>query len=401
MQHRFFSQLEQVRATHERFVIATVIAVRGSSSAKPGAHALISAEGQNLFGWVGGGCAESYVIEQSLEALAQGQPRVVTVDLDDELLGVGMPCGGMMDVFIEPVLPRQQLMISGDSACARSLCVLGSMADLAVTVFCESAPHAAFPLTELVARPLHASDLTRTSWLVLEPDLAQEHIDQLAEIAEGICSARARPQGVVIAPLQLGAVTPREHAVAHLAALCAHHHRANACPLSRRPLPTGPAPSEPVHLLAVGRGRIVEELVRLGHLLEWRVTVNHPNSNNDTYPTRTCLVSDDLALELPGAGPDTYLVIASQHKGDHQAAMRALSKRVAYIGLVASRKRAGLVEDWLGQQGIPPEQRTSLYAPAGLDLGGKTPFEIALSIVCEILVLHSGQGYQPIHERGN
>nr|MDA3948152.1 hypothetical protein [Spirochaeta sp.] len=91
--------------------VATVIAVRGSASARVGSKAVFDATGKNLAGWVGGGCAETYVGENVVAALEDRAPRIVHVDLDDEIFGLGIVCGGTMDVFVEPLLPPRQLSL--------------------------------------------------------------------------------------------------------------------------------------------------------------------------------------------------------------------------------------------------------------------------------------------------
>src|SRR5215472_9667014 len=93
------------------FAVATVVRVEGSSSARPGSKAIIDDQGKLVLGWIGGGCAESAVRSEALRSLKQQAPLLVTLDLTEEILGVGMPCGGKMDVFIEPVLPKPELLI--------------------------------------------------------------------------------------------------------------------------------------------------------------------------------------------------------------------------------------------------------------------------------------------------
>ncbi len=371
MQQRFLDHYLAIRAHAERFVVATVIAVRGSSSAKPGARALISAEGRNLHGWIGGGCAESYVVEQSLEALAVGAPRVVTVDLDDELLGVGMPCGGMMDVYLEPVLPAHALVILGDTPVGRVLAVLAEHAEAVVTVHGNAIDPAHYPTVQVLATPPPADPAP--TWLV-----------DLSGAAPNLyhCGRAVVP---VVAPTAAAESTVAQ-ALTLLAELLAAAHGADGRPLRACPAAPATLPRVPA-LMLLGRGRIVEELARLADLLGWPVTVNHPDAAKADYPARTCLMRDDLELVLPEAGPTTCLIIASQHKGDHQAALAALAKGVPYVGLIASRKRAGLVLDWLREQGREEAELDVIHAPAGLALGGATPFEIALSIVCELLTL--------------
>jgi xanthine dehydrogenase accessory factor len=133
----------------EAVVIATVVAVDGSASAQPGAKALLDARGQRLLGWVGGGCAETTVGEAAREALAERRPRQIRLDLDDEVLGVGMPCGGFMTVYLEPVLPRTRLVVLGHGVIAETLCAMGAALDLSVEIHDALASPATFPQAEL------------------------------------------------------------------------------------------------------------------------------------------------------------------------------------------------------------------------------------------------------------
>lgn len=127
------------------FAIATVVRVEGSSSARRGSKALVDSNGKLLVGWVGGGCAESAVKSEALKAIGSGLPRMVTVDMTDEQLGVGMPCGGTMDVFVEPVLPRPELLVVGHGRIAEALSTLGHLMGFSVTVNDPAAEAAVFP----------------------------------------------------------------------------------------------------------------------------------------------------------------------------------------------------------------------------------------------------------------
>ena len=121
MSLKFTEKLLEMTARKQPFAVATVISVQGSASAKPGSKAIIDSAGRNVFGWVGGGCAETLVRDEALGALEDRKTRIVTADLDDEVLGVGMPCGGLMDVYIEPVFPQPRLIIAGQNKLARNL----------------------------------------------------------------------------------------------------------------------------------------------------------------------------------------------------------------------------------------------------------------------------------------
>ena len=70
--------------------------------------------------------------------------ELITLDMQDEILGVGMPCGGMMDVYIEPVLPQPELVIAGHGRIAETLSRLGRLMNFAVTVHDPSAAQRKF-----------------------------------------------------------------------------------------------------------------------------------------------------------------------------------------------------------------------------------------------------------------
>ena len=98
-----------------------------------------------LAGWVGGGCAESAVRSEALMCLETERPRLIIVDMSDEQLGVGMPCGGTMEIFIEPVLPNPELLIVGHGRIAETLAALGDMMGFSITVNDPAAERSAFP----------------------------------------------------------------------------------------------------------------------------------------------------------------------------------------------------------------------------------------------------------------
>ena len=161
------------------FALATVVHVIGSASARRGSKAIIDAHGRLLAGWVGGGCAESAVKSEALAVLESGRPCTITIDMSDEMLGVGMPCGGKMDVFIEPVLPAPELLIVGHGRIAETLTTLAHMMGFYVTVNDPAADRESFPLADrLVTEDF---DLTETaigpkSYVVIATQHKRDHL---------------------------------------------------------------------------------------------------------------------------------------------------------------------------------------------------------------------------------
>lgn len=124
----------ELRNTRRPYVLATVVEILGSSSAKPAAKALIDVSGKVIAGWVGGGCAQSLVSDAALKCLESGEPRVIDVDLNDEVFGAGMPCGGSMRVYVEPVVPKPVLWLMGHGRIVENLCEFASRLEFEVIV---------------------------------------------------------------------------------------------------------------------------------------------------------------------------------------------------------------------------------------------------------------------------
>jgi xanthine dehydrogenase accessory factor len=94
-------EVERWRNRGERFAIATVVATRRSAPRPVGSKFAVSESGE-LCGSVSGGCVESDIAEQARDVLETGVPRLLSYGIsDDEALGVGLPCGGEIDVFVE------------------------------------------------------------------------------------------------------------------------------------------------------------------------------------------------------------------------------------------------------------------------------------------------------------
>src|SRR5277367_21856 len=138
------------KTSGESFVLATVVRTVAATAAKAGAKAVIMPDGTISEGWIGGGCARAAVLKAARDALADGKSRLVSIQPPDELEGRGHKAGeeqdgvrfaknmcpsqGTMDVFVEPVLPRPQVVICGSSPVAVAIADLARRSGFAVTV---------------------------------------------------------------------------------------------------------------------------------------------------------------------------------------------------------------------------------------------------------------------------
>jgi xanthine/CO dehydrogenase XdhC/CoxF family maturation factor len=95
--------VERWRARGEKVAIATVVATRRSAPRPVGAKLAVSESGE-LAGSVSGGCVEGDVFEHAREVLRSGEPKLLSYGIEDEeAWNVGLPCGGEIDVFVEPL----------------------------------------------------------------------------------------------------------------------------------------------------------------------------------------------------------------------------------------------------------------------------------------------------------
>ena len=91
----------------QQVVLATVAQTRGSTPRKTGAKMLVRQDG-TFVGTIGGGCGEAEVWQEAMEALDDGRPRIVTVDLTEPTDGEDKICGGIMRVFVERLEPEPE-----------------------------------------------------------------------------------------------------------------------------------------------------------------------------------------------------------------------------------------------------------------------------------------------------
>jgi len=96
-------EIEAWKKAGERVVVATVVATRRSAPRPIGTSLAISESGK-MCGSVSGGCVESDVFENAREVFQTGEPKLLSYGIDDDLaFSVGLPCGGEIDVFVEPL----------------------------------------------------------------------------------------------------------------------------------------------------------------------------------------------------------------------------------------------------------------------------------------------------------
>jgi xanthine dehydrogenase accessory factor len=150
--------------------------------------------------------------------------------------------------------------------------------------------------------------------------------------------------------------------------------------------PQLPAPE----LWVVGVTPIARSLADLGMRAGWQVTAIDPSASGELFPDGVRVHATRDFGGLDGLG-SPYVVVASQGQWDEEALVGALGRDVAYVGLVASARRAVAVGEYLELVGVPAERRAALRAPCGLDLGAVGAAEVAVSVLAELVQVRRGR----------
>ena len=163
----------------------------------------------------------------------------------------------------------------------------------------------------------------------------------------------------------------------------------------------------PARMVIVGAGHIAIPLARMGAMLGMRIEVldDRPEfAAPDRFPdARAVRVIDfrhpfaDTAL-----GPSDHVILVTRgHSFDYECLVRVLRMPAppAYIGMIGSRRRVRATHEQLAREGFSAAEMKRVRAPVGLDLGGQTPAEIAVSVVAEVILFHAGGTGVPLVEK--
>ncbi len=250
---------DRLQASHSPYVLATVVRTISVTAAKAGAKAVIAPDGTIAAGWIGGGCARAAVIRAAGEALEDGETRLISLQPSELLAENGVepgeerdgvhfarnmcPSQGTMDIFIEPVLPRPNLVVCGASPVAVALARQGPSIGFDITVCAPAEDQPAFSHASARQEDYDLTRLANTERYVI---VSTQGRGDLAAL-EGALKAGARHIGFVgsrrkiaalrdkllekgfgatdldrisgPAGLDLGAITPEEIALSILAEL--------------------------------------------------------------------------------------------------------------------------------------------------------------------------------------
>lgn len=292
--------------------LATVIETWGSAPRQAGSQLVVSGAGE-MMGSVSGGCVEGAVVVEALEALADGQPRLLSYGVSDEnAFAVGLACGGTIRVLLEPVGAAMPLALLEEIVAARA-----------------------------ARRPI-AYAVTPGRWerrLVGPADLPARF--------------RADRSGLEDSGAFIALFNP------------------------------------PLRLMVVGAAHIAQALVPMARLAGYDPLVIDPReafASAERFPG-TPLVHDWPDEALAAAGLDARCAVVTlthDAKLDDPAIEVALASQAFYLGCLGSTRTHARRLERLRAAGLDEAALARIHAPVGLDIGAKTPAEIAVSVLAEI-----------------
>ncbi|HKM98984.1 MAG TPA: XdhC family protein [Candidatus Binataceae bacterium] len=341
----------------QKFALATVINVRGSTPREVGAKMIVRDDGQ--FGTIGGGCGEAEVFRKARILLEEGQgARLTEVDLtgdfDQQQIGT---CGGIMDVFVDIWAPGADLEIARRLASAAE----------------RNRPAALLTLVD-------SSDPTQVgARSIVEPSTADGRLTTTLEIPRrAIAQLAARTGDGVPALMEIspnGGVNPVTHVES------SGEPRLFLDPISGAQ-----------RLVIAGAGHIAQPLAALGSMLGFHVTVIDDRAsfaNRERFPGADEIVVRPFTAAIEALTLDRHCYLVSVTRGhsfDEEVIRTALQHwRGAFVGMIGSRRRVRATLERIAEGGISVDLIDQVHAPLGMDIAAETPEEIAVSIIGEIV----------------
>lgn len=329
----------------EPLVLATVLKHQGSTPRKPGAKMVVRSDGRTI-GTIGGGVLESMTLESAARVFETKQAEVRTFDLNEN--SIGMFCGGQMEILTDWIAANQN-----NSAFFRKL-------DNAMR-----AERKGLLVTSLEAGNNSAKKIDRC--LIITDDTAQGNLQD------------THPWAADFLKKQNGARSPT---------LITYE--------GRRLL------IEPFRnvktLYLFGGGHISLQVAQITMPVGFRTIVlddreEYANCKRFSGVDGVRVVASfEAACSALGIDQDCFLVIVTRgHAHDRTVLAQALRTNAGYIGMLGSKRKRDVIYESLFDDGFTPADLKRVHCPIGLNIGGETPAEIAVSIVAELIKVRSEQ----------
>lgn len=339
--------------TDERqVVLATVVKTSGSTPQKPGAKLLVRDDGSGV-GTLGGGCVEGdiwFAAQQLLKSGGSAEMR--SYELNEELAAEdGLICGGTMYFLIDPIRRPVDYQIYAEEV---------------VAAYEGGAPVA---IANLMVAP-ESSDFSVGAKILIRENGE----------TEGTLGDSALDERSVRKAVNLMALGKQEYVV----------DKETGAEIFIEAFTTPPT------IVLAGGGHVSKAIEPIARSVGMRVFVvdDRPEfANAERFPEADIVLTQDFVsgiADLP-INANTFIVIATRgHRYDDTALEAAALTPARYVALLGSKRKTIMIYEELIRRGVPIERVRELRAPSGLDITARTPEEIAISIVAEILMFRLG-----------
>lgn len=341
--------VERWQAAGERIARATVVSVTGSAPRGTGAVLAVSERGE-ISGSVSGGCVEPAVIEEGMRSIRTGRPKLLHYGITEEqnVEQIGLSCGGEIRVYVE--------RLDDSSDLTRSL-------------------QAQEPVVQATVISATSPDSPLLGRHVLVPERGGPR----GTLGDAALDTKVADEARTL--LRAGQSTTREYTVA---------------PDTTVEVFFGVYPAPPT-LVIVGAGHVTIPLTQLAKVLGYRTIVMDAR---EAFATRERLPeADELLVEWPDEAMEhltitsatAVAVLTHDDKFDVPALKVALNSPAYYVGAIGSRGTREQRDRRLRESGVTDEQIARIYGPIGLSIGARTPEEIALAILAQIVAARNGK----------
>jgi xanthine dehydrogenase accessory factor len=361
-----FEQLDELRQHERRVAMATLVSTKGTTPRREGAKMWVGEGGRILGSVTIGGCVDARVLEESESVLRDDLPRLITMSLADaDAWEIGLTCGGTVEVLVEPVeLGGVSHPITAAYDVVRSEAAAGRRSVL-VAPLRDHLSRSPDGCARLVVREDGSSSGT-----LGDPALDHAAVERALDV---IRRATSRTE-------ELHVTGARERIFFEL---------------------HGPATT----LLIFGAGQVAIPLVRLAKVLGWHAVVvdgRERFATRERFPEadeiRIGLLAE-IAAEMKYDASTFVILVAHDYKFEIPVLRVVLEREPAYIGLLGNRSRGAAVLRFLAEDGMDADRLARVHVPVGLDIGARTPSEIALSVLAEALAVRNGRPGTPMKER--
>ncbi len=343
MNREITTAIERHLSTGRPFAIATIISQQGSTPRMPGTKMII-AENGTFEGTVGGGMLEAAVIDRAGEVLRTGIPKRLQFKLTTAAREtMDMICGGVAEVLIEPIDPAAPSGACLERWCRH--CATGGKGGLLTVI-----------------RQVD-EDRIETGHLLVgdpapDPGKRPPDLEALAALAEAAAAGSQTMTVVATGELQ-GVVEIFQ---------------------------------QPETLFIFGAGHVSRPTAQMAALTGFRVVVLDDRSefaSPDRFPdAHRVVVLDDYQQAMAGlavTGHSFIVIVTRGHLHDQTVLAQALRTQAAYVGMIGSRTKRETIYHNLRRQGFNDADLARVSSPIGLAIGARTPEEIAVSIVAELI----------------